>query len=327
MFSASVSAKMPAKISTSLTGYYGINRINFPKVWSLQYTLGKYFRYGSGSLVTSYKQLDNGKKVFEMVFNLNFSPTSSTRMGSNYNTRSRTSNTYASYTKHLNPQESLDVSAGLATASDRKNFAGTFRYQGPRGDAFVNHYLVESAVPPLAQSPKISGTTQINGRSSFFFADNKLCIGRPTRSSFAIIRPQGIAKKYPLYINSNSNEVYALKSSLPMGCVFPIGDYRQTSFQVDSYEMPLGFQFKDQLYHVKSRNRSGFVAFVDLHAFMCAQGYFIDQEGEPISYGSGYLTKLDSEDSEKIFFYTNNYGKFYLEGLEQGSYSVHFDQI
>ncbi len=327
MFSASIASKLPAKINTSLTGYFGLHRINYPNVWSIQHTLGKYFKYGSGSIVTSYKQLDNRQKVFEMVFNFSFSPRKDTRVSSNYNTRSKTSNTQASFSKRLNPQESIGASAGLATANDTKNFSGAFKYQGPRGDAFINHYLVESAIPPLSTSSKVSGTTQINGRTAFFFADNKLCIGRPSNSSFVIIRPMGIAKKYPFYINSDSNELYAQKSSLPMGSVLPVGNYSQTSFQIDSYDMPPGFKFDNQLYHVKSRNRSGFVATVQVQAFMCAHGYFVDDHDEPIAYSSGYLTQLNSNKGKKIFFYTNSFGKFSLDNLESGTYSVHFDQF
>ncbi|PCI78418.1 hypothetical protein COB21_00880 [Candidatus Aerophobetes bacterium] len=327
MFSTSLGGRLPGNIGSSLTGYYGLRRKAFADVWSLQYTLNKSFKHGGASIVTSYKQLDNRKKVFEMVFNFNLTPHPKTRLSSNYNTRSKTSSTQTSYSHKFSPQDNLYLSAGLATAKNRKNFTGKALYQGPRGSVSANHYLVESAILPLSDQPKVSGTTHINGRTALFFADNSWCIGKPIHSSFAIIKPQDKAKNYPLYIDATSKSQYLVKSSLKMGSVIPLASYQQTSIQVDSFDAPPGFRFDHSLYTAQTTNRSGVVIPVCLTSFMYAQGYFIDQQENPITYSSGYIIKENSPTAEKIFFFTNKFGKFALENLEVGSYTIYFDQF
>ncbi|MEM8727122.1 MAG: hypothetical protein AAGE99_00180 [Chlamydiota bacterium] len=323
-FSGSVGAPIGNDFNTNIQAYYGVARNSFANNWNLGWSLsGRLRKNLSLSLLTLYKKMSNGSKVFESIFSLRFAPSTDTKFSSNYNSRTRITNTYGSYRKNLSRNRSLDATIGHTHAKYKNQLTGSLNYRGDRGSFYVDHYLYENSLPSLSSRSTISSVTTIKGSTALVYADKTFALSRSISNNFAIVKPVKFSNdsRIKVYTKEFSEPISQSAKMLP--AVIPnLPSYSNTPILIQAGHIGSDYDLAQNTYTLGAKYKSGFKINVEVQDKVChAEGFLKDRNHQPLEYKNIVVfNKLGME--EKIDAFTNSNGKFYLMNIPPGTYTL-----
>jgi outer membrane usher protein len=93
---------------------------------------------------------------------------------------------------------------------------------------------------------------------------------------------------------------------------------------LDATDLPLGYSLGTGALTIEPPYRAGYAVEVGSDSPLSAHGTLIDGDGRPVSLMSGIATPRDRA-SPKIAVFTNSAGRFGIEGLSEGSWTIALD--
>lgn len=211
----------------------------------------------------------------------------------------------------------FSASAALSHSPSSNGAEGQLSYTGNRFTASVNH---THASPNDSSS---SDTTSLRAETALVFADGYTTFSRPVYDSFVMVKPVKALKGHPLKINKDSRGGYTSRADLLGAAVLPNTlSYYVQNITLDRGGLPVGTQLASESYYVESPYRNGAVIEVGTDAVVLVRGQLIDEHDQPLALATVEITSQTDASAPSIIGFTNRKGRFSMEGLKPGAYTV-----
>ncbi|CAH1526792.1 Pilus assembly protein PapC [Vibrio owensii] len=143
--------------------------------------------------------------------------------------------------------------------------------------------------------------------------------GRATSGPFVIAEVHPTLKGATANLDVDAQgRPLALATDTLSGLVPISQPYARYSMDYNVIDSPLGYDWGDGKLELMPAAASGYVLTIGSDASLTAKGVLKYANGEPIEYRQGRV----SLDNKRIEFFTNKQGRFYIQGLRSGSYTV-----
>lgn len=192
-----------------------------------------------------------------------------------------------------------------------KNSEASLEYVHDRFTGRISNYINKSS--------STTTQTKLNLNTSVVYSSGHWSLSRPISESFALIAFDKGFSDYTLYLNNKGNDYDSSSSVFNDLVISNLQDYRYTNFNIDSSDLPPGHSIGKEFYSLHSKYHSGnFIAVKNLFK-TSAYGILVKSE-TPFALRSGEIKNIHSAQTWQ--FFTNRKGRFFVEGLPSGSYSI-----
>lgn len=189
---------------------------------------------------------------------------------------------------------------------------GAFEYLGTRGAIRGEQLSSESGA--VRQQTTILGLD-----TAIAWAGGEWTITQPISDSFVMVTAKNFPDGQNLKINPNGELAQAQLGPNTTAVVRDLVGYSKVGMNIDSTALPPGYLLDREFYLVQPTYRSGLLIELDLTRRILVRGRLVDQAGQPLGLVSGEILDGQNRLIDGSFF-TNNDGRFLLEGLEPGDY-------
>lgn len=302
-------ANIPGAVSTGIDRWsvdLGISK-QFFDTTTLTFTAG----YGNDRLL-SFSRLD---ETPEFRFGLSlYARLGDTSLGAKHSFGNDVSSVTASHLVRT-PSDVWQASVTADNAPERGVYSSaSASHLGQHGETRLSHTM---------QQPQ-QGTehhrTQLQHAGAVAFADGKLALGAPVRNGFAIVYPHQSISDADVVVG-NPDTPRATGSSWLPAVVADLPPYATVQYPLDATNIPDGYALGASHLAVKAPYRAGYAVPLGSNMPLTAYGNLMDGSGRPVSLQSGQLTSPNYPE-QTINVFTNSAGKFAVEGLAPGSWTI-----
>lgn len=173
---------------------------------------------------------------------------------------------------------------------------------------------------------KSTSLTTLGVSTGVAWVGNQWALTQPINDSFTLIAANEIPDKQELIINPDGNQGEA-KLGPRRATVLPNHtSYYLYQVNLDATSLPTGYLLDKEYYAVKPTYRSGILISAQLHQRVSLRGQLKDESTQALSYVAGGIYNEKGQLVDNTFF-TNKEGRFFVEGLEPGSYQLVLDKV
>ncbi|MEM9897806.1 MAG: fimbria/pilus outer membrane usher protein [Pseudomonadota bacterium] len=321
---AEVAARVNGQISGSLTGTFGIRRSwqrdgnsdsSFIDATIARPLFGSVF----ASMNISYED-SPAREGFGALFSLRMNLGNQKNLLATHDTRTERSELRYRKTG-ANRVGELAYDIGLRRDAGDLNFNGFAQYFGNRFVASANQVVLSNE----DDFDQTEVNTSFDLGASLAFADGAFAFGRPIIDSFAIVDIHKSLKDSGLEIDPSDRGPLVRSDRFGPIIVPDIQSYRNDRFAVSIEDAPIGYDTGESSYDLVLPFRSGARIKIGNGAIVSVLGTLVDESGEPISLKTGTASNLSLPDAEPAFVFTNRQGRFVLESLSAGKWSIKLD--
>jgi len=164
--------------------------------------------------------------------------------------------------------------------------------------------------------------TSLRVGTSLAFADGRFAVSRPIYDSFALVAPHASLREAEVYVDPQ-DQFYSARSGLLGPAVVPdLSAYSPRLILYDAPESPAGYDLGPGAAQVLPPYRSGYVIEVGSDYFLSATGQLLQRDGTPLALWVGEAEEIDGPDRPAIRLFTNQTGRFAIQGLRPGRWRV-----
>ncbi|NQZ11816.1 MAG: pilus assembly protein PapC, partial [Algicola sp.] len=170
----------------------------------------------------------------------------------------------------------------------------------------------------------------INLSTSIGMADGKVGIGTNITTPFALIAKHKTLDDVDVLINVNRRDRAQGLSGNHFAALINLGSgYSTAQFTVDVPDAPFGYDWGPGTYRVAGGANTGHTFVVGSALSYTLLGVLTNDKGEPISLKRGKVIQQGEglEDNYIKAFFTNRAGRFVIEGVGYGEFTVQLDGV
>jgi len=157
------------------------------------------------------------------------------------------------------------------------------------------------------------------------YSDGKIGLGRPSPSGFILIDRHKSIGNNPLKVHDSNGQDIEAHSGLFGAALVPIRrPYLPMQLTLDVDGVAAGYDLGTGKLDVLPRWGAGYHIRVGSDASRMVLGVLRSSGDEPVNLLLGQMQRLDRKDEEIRDFFTNSAGKFVIEGVAPGRYSLRF---
>ncbi len=172
----------------------------------------------------------------------------------------------------------------------------------------------------------LGNSSQIRFGQGLVWAQNRFAFSRPVSSSFAIVSPNKYLKGEEVAINPNDEGDLAHAGYYSNGVVPSMSPYQPYMVQLDSTLLTPGKNMGKDYYWLFPTYKSGHVIDIGEPGNVLLIGHLVDQNKVPWKLVVGELVNV-KDSNDKIEFFTDKQGRFMIEGLKSGEYSIIVSEV
>lgn len=307
-------ANIPGAVSTDTDRWsvdFGVSR-QFFDTTTLTFTAG----YGNDRLL-SFAQLDDTPEFrFGLHLYARFGDTS---VGARHSFGNDVSSVTASHLVRT-PSDVWQASINTDSAPERGIFStASAQHLGQRGETRISHTMQEP------QGHNEHHRTQFQHGGALAFADGKLAVGAPVRNGFAIVYPHHTIPDADVVVGDTAAPRATGSAWFP-AVVSDLPPYANVQYPLDATNIPDGYALGASHLAVKAPYRAGYAVPLGSDMPITAYGKLVDVSGQPVSLQAGKLTS-PAYPAQTISVFTNSAGKFAVEGLAPGSWTIAIAEV
>lgn len=302
--------------SLSLTGSYEFSRDDtaddYTGTASVSRSIGGAF---VGTQVSYDRSDGRGDLTAQVFISFTFGPRSfgsSTYDSENNRVRTRLS------TRRTVAGRSINATATATRSRTERSGSGSVNYTGRR---FVANAGTEIDLPTDDRGGTRTRTV-VGVQTALVAAGDSIAISRPVTDSFAIVAPSDNAPDFDLAIGPERGpegdiQGYEYRSDfLGPPVVTGLISYIPNTIEVEAPDAPLGASLGGQTFQVRPTFKSGFDFDIGSERNVAVIGTLLKPDGSPVVRRSGTARLVGGD--EEISFFTNQTGRFYIEGARAG---------
>ncbi|HSK39526.1 MAG TPA: fimbrial biogenesis outer membrane usher protein, partial [Arenibaculum sp.] len=228
------------------------------------------------------------------------------------------------------PVDTLSASVEALSGRDGDGIGGDVAYTHRRFTASARHDLIDRAAIAGGLPEGTERRSSVTVATAVAFAGGHVGVSRPIADSFAIVaahphlqgRMVGVDP-----IGGLHGDLHGARSDLLGPAVVPsLSAYRLRPILIDVPESPPGYDLGDDRPVLLPGYRSGIVVPVGTDGVAGITGIVRTRDGAPVALQAGML-RPDDGTREDIPFFTNRSGRFRVDGLAPGRWSLVFTTI
>ena len=235
---------------------------------------------------------------------------------------------------HNSPNNSTSIRLAKNNTRNYNDFrlSGFASKQAPRdaaasqqmdvaGDYFGRFFESRLRVFGDSSEAEVNTTAQVGFGSAFVWTVDGVAFSRHVSDSFAIISPNGLSDESKLSIpNGTEKDITYLKNDSDF--VFSnLTSYHHNRLQFNSTELQVGHHLERESYVLIPKYRSGVYIPLVVQKAVILKGQLSSKVPEWHTYAYGKIWSADGQLHSSSFF-TDENGKFIIEGLTPGKYEV-----
>ncbi len=216
----------------------------------------------------------------------------------------------------------------------RLSFSGQNNDSGHAANVW-GEYLTQPASVRLEQySSDIGGTkeniTTVGVNTGIAWTGSSLnghhaAFTQPVGDSFTLVRAENLPEGHAVTINPIDSHGEAEVKNNRNAVLRDQTAYYKYNLNVDTTSLPVGYPLDKEYYQVQPTYRSGMYIPLKFKHKIVIKGRLLDAKNNPLSYVAGDILNDKGELVDNSFF-TNKQGRFFIEGLEPGSYKIVTDR-
>lgn len=223
--------------------------------------------------------------------------------------------------------ESVSASSGVVRTQSGEAAGGNITYFGDRGEIAARHDLASARGEGEGAQNATESRSQVRFGTALVYGDGYMAFSRPVSNSFALFAPAPAIANYPLGINprgrAGNEATYEARTDGSGPAVIPdLTPYLYRTFRIDSGRLPPGFDAGESSYTVYPGYRSGTVIRLGSEANVMLDGTLVFRDGTPVALQAGSIRPLADPDALPQAFFTNRAGRFRIDKLKPGRYTM-----
>lgn len=164
--------------------------------------------------------------------------------------------------------------------------------------------------------------SQLTFGTAIAFADGHWGLSRPISGSFALLAPHPNLKGIDIEVNPSRAGASARINQWGAAVLPGLSDYRINVVNLDAPNLPLGYSLGRSTHRLRPGYRQGSLVTVGQDATVFLRGTLQTAKGEPMALVTGEVISLADRSWKPIILFTNQRGKFALEGFKPGRYAL-----
>ncbi|WP_409479791.1 fimbria/pilus outer membrane usher protein [Pseudobdellovibrio sp. HCB154] len=154
---------------------------------------------------------------------------------------------------------------------------------------------------------------------------HRMAFTQPIGDSFTLVRAENLPEGHAVKLNPIDSHGEAEVKNNRNVVVRDQTSYYNYNLNVDTTALPAGYPLDKEYYKVQPTYRSGVYVPLKFKQKVVIKGRLLDAQNNPLSYVAGDIVNAQGELVDNSFF-TNKQGRFFIEGLEPGSYKIVTDR-
>ncbi len=310
-------------LSIGVAGSYRLFRDNRPDDWaatvSFSERLSREFNLG---LNFGLRQAEG----FGVFLTLSWQPGSRHSASSSYDSFTHTARADWNYAQD-GRSESVSASSSVIHTNGREAADGNITYFGNRGEIAARQDVTAARGEGEGTQSGTESRSQLRFGTALVYSDGHMALSRSVSNSFALFVPDPAIADYPIGINPSGRPGkearYDAKTDGSTPAVVPdLTPYIYRTFRIDASRLPPGFDAGEGSYTVYPGYRSGTVIPLGSGANVMADGTLVFRDGAPVALQAGSIRPLAEPDALPQAFFTNRAGRFRIDKLKPGRYSM-----
>lgn len=160
---------------------------------------------------------------------------------------------------------------------------------------------------------------RINLSTSVAIADGKVGIGQNVRAPFVIVNTHPTLSDKDVRLNPTPQGDFLASAGSNIGGLVSLGTaFTDSGLAVDVQDAPLGYDWGPGAYNIVGGSATGHTVLIGSDMSYTIIGYLKDKENNPLVLKRGKISRDDFSAS----FFTNRKGRFVVEGIGTGEYSL-----
>ncbi|XOV77498.1 MAG: fimbria/pilus outer membrane usher protein [Aestuariibacter sp.] len=160
---------------------------------------------------------------------------------------------------------------------------------------------------------------RVNVSTSVGIADGNIGIGQNVRAPFVIVNTHRTLAEKEVQINPTPQGDYLANAGSQIGGLVSLGTpFTDSGLAVDVQNAPLGYDWGPGAYNMVGGTATGHNVLIGSDLSYTIIGYLNDQENNPMALKRGEMRN----DDYKASFFTNRKGRFVVEGIGTGDYTL-----
>jgi len=314
--SARYSQRLFYDLTASVGGSYQLRR-DGPDTSSLGLFFSKRWRNVSGDLALERNILDHHRIENRLAVSLTFQfPSRRQILNTAYDSHAHVSRADWQYYPRYEIG-GVNASAGVQHAPRNDDFVGGLRYAGYRGEASLSQD-VTTPQPGMG----VDSRTSLRLGTALVFADGEFAVSRPIQDSFALVKAEKSLAGQTVGVDPIDQQFRARADRFGDAVIPDLQSYQYRKITSDPQNVPVGRDPGQQSFTAMPSYKSGTVIRVGEEGTVALAGTLQTVDGQLIALQAGDLTEEGAADKTAATLFTNREGKFYVEGLKVGRYSL-----
>jgi outer membrane usher protein len=195
--------------------------------------------------------------------------------------------------------------------------AGDLRYAGNRFVGSIGH---RRRFGGLQDRVDIRSSATL--ATALAYADGRLAWGRPVNGAFAIIDLPSEITGGTLQVAPSAQGAAAETNDWGPALVSSLPPYIDTTLPVAASDVPADYDPGAGAFTLRPAYKAGYALTAGTAGTRAIRGRLVDVDGEPVSLLVGHARPADEADATPSQFFTSQDGRFFIQGLKPGSWTL-----